>query len=131
MDQFEKPSFSLCIVLKKVIAELIVIFYSQLKMRTGGVDPGRIGKRKKSPKPRSKRSHGSGQSAEVSQAQPTIAETVENVDASNGDATQVEATTEVENSTFEHIAPERLSTTPGCGLDDENYDVEKAFKVNI
>jgi len=100
----------------------------KLKMRTGGVDPGRIGKRKKSPKPRSKRSHGSGQSAEVSQAQPTIAETVENVDASNGDATQVEATTEVENSTFEHIAPERLSTTPGCGLDDENYDVEKAFK---
>ena len=98
-------------------------------MRTGGVDPGRIGKRKKSPKPKSKRPHGVSQSSsEAAPSQPTITETSE-LSAETSEAVTGDVSEQSENSTFEHVISERLATTPGCGLGAEQYDVEKAFKV--
>ncbi|XP_059156775.1 Golgi-specific brefeldin A-resistance guanine nucleotide exchange factor 1-like [Physella acuta] len=94
----------------------------KLKMRTGGVDPARIGKRKKSPKPKTKRSHGPSQQT-TDTIQPTIMEAKETVDS---------ATTEIisdSQSEFEHISTERLATTPGFGKEDTIIDVAKTFEA--
>ena len=91
-------------------------------MRTGSVDPSRIGKRKKSPKPKPKRPHHPSQpAAEAPLSQPTIAETVETEDAN------VEPKSE--GSTFEHVISERLATTPGFGKEEEDVDIIKTFEV--
>ncbi|XP_012936931.1 Golgi-specific brefeldin A-resistance guanine nucleotide exchange factor 1 [Aplysia californica] len=104
----------------------------KLKMRTGSVDPARMGKRKKSPKPKSKRAHGPSQpSSDMAQSQPTIAEAAENLPADADTATaevSAEGQSQMENSVFEHIMAERLATTPGYALEEEPYDVEKVFK---
>lgn len=92
-------------------------------MRTGGVDPARIGKRKKSPKPKAKRSHGPSQQTSDT-IQPTIIEAKETVDS---------AMTEIisdSQSEFEHISTERLATTPGFGKEDTIIDVAKTFEVS-
>ncbi|GFO18536.1 Golgi-specific brefeldin a-resistance guanine nucleotide exchange factor 1 isoform a [Plakobranchus ocellatus] len=95
----------------------------KLKMRTGGVDPARMGKRKKSPKPKPKRQHPSQPLAEapVSQPQPTIAEAAETED--------VNSESQPENSRFEHIISERLATTPGFGKEEEDVDIAKTFEA--
>ncbi|RUS73129.1 hypothetical protein EGW08_019109 [Elysia chlorotica] len=92
----------------------------KLKMRTGSVDPSRIGKRKKSPKPKPKRTHHSSQhAAEAHLSQPTIAETAETEEAS--------AEPQSEGSNFEHVISERLATTPGFGKEEEDVDIVRTF----
>ncbi|CAG5122355.1 unnamed protein product, partial [Candidula unifasciata] len=99
----------------------------KLKMRTGGVDPARMGKRRKSPKTKSKRSHGPSQaSTDSPQSQPTIAETAETVEL--GPAEDDKPPT-MESSVFEHIVSECLATTPGCGKDNNVIDIAKTFEV--
>ncbi|KAK0051833.1 Golgi-specific brefeldin A-resistance guanine nucleotide exchange factor 1 [Biomphalaria pfeifferi] len=94
----------------------------KLKMRTGGVDPARMGKRKKSPKAKTKRTHGSTQpTQETVQSQPTITETSEVVEfKSSNNESQAEV---------EHIVTECLATTPGCGPEDRVIDITKTFEV--
>jgi brefeldin A-resistance guanine nucleotide exchange factor 1 len=99
----------------------------KLKMRTGGVDPARMGKRRKSPKTKSKRSHGtSQQSTDSPQSHPTIAETSETVESPLG---EVSSTSNMENSTFEHIVSECLATTPGFGKEEDVIDIAKTFEA--
>ncbi|GFR62155.1 Golgi-specific brefeldin A-resistance guanine nucleotide exchange factor 1 [Elysia marginata] len=94
----------------------------KLKMRTGSVDPSRIGKRKKSPKPKPKRPHHPSQAAsEAPLSQPTIAETAE--------TEETNAEPKPDNSTFEHVVSECLATTPGFGKDGEDVDIAKTFEA--
>ncbi|CAL1527993.1 unnamed protein product [Lymnaea stagnalis] len=94
----------------------------KLKMRTGGVDPARMGKRKKSPKPKTKRTHGPAQpSSEALQSQPTITEAIETSENIPNDPS-TESQTD-----FEHIEP--LATTPGFGLEDRVIDIAKTFEA--
>ena len=87
-------------------------------MRTGSVDPSRIGKRKKSPKPKPKRPHHPSQpAADASLSQPPIAETAETEEANS------------EPPAFEHVISERLATTPGFGKEEEEVDIPKTFEV--
>lgn len=97
-------------------------------MRAGGVDPARMGKRRKSPKTKSKRSHGQPQSApEVPQSQPTITETSEMGENVSSD---VSTTPGMENSTSEHVTSECLATTPGFGKEEGVIDIAKTFEVH-
>ena len=96
-------------------------FALQLKMRTGGVDPSRISKRKRSPKPRSKRTH--QQPVSQLQEKPTTVSPVPEV---------AETTQPTPSSTegFEHITCERLATTPAGAEVGGVVDIEKSFEVS-
>ncbi|XP_070186725.1 Golgi-specific brefeldin A-resistance guanine nucleotide exchange factor 1-like isoform X2 [Littorina saxatilis] len=82
----------------------------KLKMRTGGVDPSRISKRKRSPKPRSKRTHQQPPS-QLQDKPSTVPEVSE---------TQAPSASEG----FEHITCEPLATTP-AGV----VDIERSFQA--
>ncbi|XP_076459823.1 Golgi-specific brefeldin A-resistance guanine nucleotide exchange factor 1-like isoform X2 [Babylonia areolata] len=90
----------------------------KLKMRTGGVDPSRISKRKRSPKPRNKRTH--HQAASQAQEKPTSVAPVPEV----SETAPLSAT-----EGFEHVASERLATTPAGGEAGDVVDIEKSFEA--
>ena len=92
----------------------------QLKMRTGGVDSSRISKRKRSPKPRNKRTH--QQPSTQLQEKPTTVSPVPEV----AETPAAPAATEG----FEHITCERLATTPAGGEAGGVVDIEKSFEVS-
>ena len=91
----------------------------QLKMRTGGVDSSRISKRKRSPKPRSKRTH--QQPAAQQQERPTTVSPVPEVAETQAAPASAEG--------FEHITCERLATTPAGMEAGGVVDIEKSFEV--
>lgn len=87
----------------------------KLKMRTGGVDQSRISKRRRSPKPRTKRSH--------QQTQEKVSTVTPVQEVSESPAQDVSA------EGFEHITCERLATTPAAPELGEVVDIEKSFQA--
>lgn len=99
----------------------LLLLFEQLKMRTGGVDPSRISKRKRSPKSRSKRSHHLS-------APPTLDSSAKTVPVSN---VPEQVDTMVTNTDmFEHVPFERLATTPGYGEGEGLIDITQSFQVS-
>ncbi|ESO85819.1 hypothetical protein LOTGIDRAFT_130403 [Lottia gigantea] len=73
----------------------------KLKMRAGGVDPSRLGKRKRSPKPRNKKLN---QSTPIPDKTDRLVE--ENIEQ-NSDGSQ-----NPETNSFEYVTSDRIATTP-------------------
>ncbi|PVD38476.1 hypothetical protein C0Q70_01091 [Pomacea canaliculata] len=96
----------------------------KLKMRTGSVDPSRISKRKRSPKPRLKRGHQQQAAPPFhdSKPAPVAAPTVAASPA------VPEPPEMVASDTFEHVSCERLATTPAGG-DGGIVDITKSFEA--
>lgn len=109
-------------------------YFKQLKMRAGGVDPSRMGRKKRSPKPRPKRpkpaqdgnvapseSHTSvSDQVTASDGQPT-----QNIEEGGPDGSQPEGVAYV------NAPRERLATTPASPGEDGVIDICKKFQVSI
>ncbi|VDI44231.1 golgi-specific brefeldin A-resistance guanine nucleotide exchange factor 1 [Mytilus galloprovincialis] len=96
----------------------------KLKMRAGGVDPSRMGRKKRSPKPRPSRqkynqdiSTSTGPSETSHNAQNT--DESENVDTSSGP---------IDGVAYVNAPRERLATTPATPGDDGVIDICKQFQ---
>lgn len=94
-------------------------------MRTGSVDPSRISKRKRSPKPRLKRGHQQQAAPPFHDSKPAPA-AAPTVAASPAVPEPPEM---VASDTFEHVSCERLATTPAGG-DGGIVDITKSFEVS-
>ncbi|XP_071108376.1 Golgi-specific brefeldin A-resistance guanine nucleotide exchange factor 1-like isoform X1 [Haliotis cracherodii] len=94
----------------------------KLKMRAGGVDPTRMSKRKRSPKPRPKRSHtNTQQPTDSPQGHASIAEGVEE---------PLEQPEIMDTSSFEHITSDRIiATTPVAPNGDRVIDITRSFEA--
>ena len=92
----------------------------KLKMRTGGVDPSRIGRKKRSPKVRKKISRGttptSAESSSSAEVVPTIKETDEDKALARG-------------LEYLNTPVTRLSTTPGTPGDGTTYNISEEFQA--
>ena len=107
-------------------------------MRTGGVDQSRISKRKRSPKPRSKRGSQSQAPASSQDKSSTVSPVMEvsetvasnELQASTKTQGSIELQTEsTANEAFEHVSCERLATTPAAPEMGGVVDIEHSFQV--
>ncbi|XP_041364766.1 Golgi-specific brefeldin A-resistance guanine nucleotide exchange factor 1-like isoform X2 [Gigantopelta aegis] len=94
----------------------------KLKMRAGVVDPSRLSKRKRSPKPRTKKNHSQQQhGTDGTKTQPAISENAEDL---------TDCVMQMEVSEFEHIANDRvIATTPVATTDEGVIDIAKSFEA--
>ena len=89
------------------------------------MDPSRLSKRKRSPKPRTKKNHSQQQpqATDNSKPQPPISENAEDPN---------ECVAQMEVSEFEHIANDRvIATTPVAPTEEGVIDIAKSFEVCI
>ncbi|XP_050390841.2 Golgi-specific brefeldin A-resistance guanine nucleotide exchange factor 1 isoform X2 [Patella vulgata] len=91
----------------------------KLKMRAGSVDPSRMGKRKRSPKPRVKRSQVPSQTVDSSKTETLVEESGEQ----NSDGSQIP-----ESTGFEYVTSDRIATTP-VASDEGVIDITKSFQA--
>jgi len=89
-------------------------------MRTGGVDPSRMGRKKRSPKPRQKHSP---KSATQQKTQAASTEVI--VDKKGEESKDRTA----EGVTYVQAPRERLATTPATPGDDGVIDISQQFQV--
>ncbi|XP_056018280.1 Golgi-specific brefeldin A-resistance guanine nucleotide exchange factor 1-like isoform X3 [Ostrea edulis] len=97
----------------------------KLKMRTGGVDPSRLGRKKRSPKPRPKR-------PKMKQQDNTTIRESENVTSSREDVSGgQEASPEsnvIEGIDYVNAPKERLATTPATPGEEGVVDISRRFQ---